>query len=127
MANIMDVTANNCHDFSWCACSHMLLVLLLNKIAAPGSTLPMDASHASMEEIRERGFQQNWPSPPLEPSRCGGTAAPWSKWFDSLLTAAREAPLPSKLLVKINFAARALARLSCVLQKTPKNHGPISR
>ena len=29
--------------------------------AAPALTLPMDASRASMEEIRERGFEENWP------------------------------------------------------------------
>ena len=45
-----------------------------------------------MEEVGERGFEVNWPWPPLEPLRSGGTAAPWSKLFDSLLTAAREAP-----------------------------------
>ena len=106
-ANAMDVVAGNHHDFAWRACSCLVRVLLRDQIAAPALTLPMDASHASMEGIRERGFQQNWPLPPLEPSRCGGTAAPWSKWFDGLLMAAREAPLPSKLLVKINFATRA--------------------
>ena len=88
----MDVAANDCHDFAWRACSRLVRVLPRDKIAAPALTLPMDASHASMEGIGERGFQQNWPLPPLEPSRCGGTVASWSNLFDSFLTAAREAP-----------------------------------
>ena len=71
----MDVAAGDHHDFAWRACSRMQLVLLRNWIAALASTLPMDASHASMEEIGERGFEVNWPWPPLEPSRSGGTAA----------------------------------------------------
>ena len=68
------------------------MVLLRYQIAVPAFTLPMDASHASMEEIGERGFEANWPWPPLEQSLSGRTAASWSKLFDSLLTAAREAP-----------------------------------
>ena len=74
-ANTMDVAANDRHDFAWRACSRMLLVLLRDQTTALASTLPMDASHASMEEIGERGFAANWLSPPLEPSRAGGTAA----------------------------------------------------
>ena len=71
----MEVAANDRHDFAWRACSRMQLVLLRNRIAALASTLPMDASHVSMEEIGERGCEENWPWPPLEPSRGGGTAA----------------------------------------------------
>ena len=74
-ANAMDVAAGDHHDFAWHACSRLVWVLLRDRIAAPASTQPMDASHASMEEIGERGFQQNWPSLPLEPSRSGGMAA----------------------------------------------------
>ena len=70
----MDVAADNYHDFAWRACSRMQLVLLRDQITAPASTLPMDASHASMEEIGERGFEANWLWPPLEPPRSGGTA-----------------------------------------------------
>ena len=75
VANAMDVAADDRHDFAWRACSRMQLVLLRDQIAAPALTLPMDASHASMVEIGERGFEANWPWPPLEPSRSGGTAA----------------------------------------------------
>ena len=71
----MDIAASDHHDFAWHACSRLLQVLLRNKIAAPALTLPMDASHASMEEIGERGLAANWTWPPLEPSRSGGTAA----------------------------------------------------
>ena len=71
----MAVAADDRHDFAWRACSRMQLVLLRDRIAAPASLQPMDASHASMEEIGERGFAANWPWPPLEPSRGGGTAA----------------------------------------------------
>ena len=74
-ANAMDVAAGDHHDFAWRACSHLVRVLLRERNAAPGLTLPMDASHASMEEIGERGFQQNRPWSPLEPSRSGKTAA----------------------------------------------------
>ena len=73
-ANAMDVAAGDHHDFPWRACSRLVRVLLRDRNAAPASTLPMDASHASMEEIGERGFAANWLSPPLEPSRAGGTA-----------------------------------------------------
>ena len=73
-ANAMDVAADDRHDFAWRACSHLVRVLLRKRNAAPALTLPMDASHASMEEIGERGFAANWLSPPLEPSRAGGTA-----------------------------------------------------
>ena len=86
----MDVAAGDHHDFAWRACSHLVRVLLRERNAAPALTLPMDASHASMADIGERGFEVNWPWPPLEPSRSGGTAAPWSKLFDSLLMATRE-------------------------------------
>ena len=71
----MDVAAGDHHDFAWRACSRMLLVLLRDRNDPPTPTLPMDASHASMEEIGERGFAANWLLPPLEPSRGGGTAA----------------------------------------------------
>ena len=71
----MDVAAGDHHDFAWRACSHRVRVLLRERNAAPALTLPMDASHASMEEIGERDFAANWLSPPLEPSRGGGTAA----------------------------------------------------
>ena len=74
-ANAMDVAAGNHHDFPWRACSRLVWVLLRDRNAPPTSTQPMDASHASMEEIGERGFAANWLSPPLEPSRGGGTAA----------------------------------------------------
>ena len=74
-ANAMDVAAGDRHDFAWRACSRLVRVLLRDRIAALASTQPMDASHASMEEIGERGFAANWLSPPLEPSRGGGTAA----------------------------------------------------
>ena len=74
-ANAMDVAADDRHDFAWHACSRLVPVLLRDRNAPPTSTQPMDASHASMEEIGERGFAANWLSPPLEPSRGGGTAA----------------------------------------------------
>ena len=70
-ANAMDVAADDQHDFAWRAYSRMLLVLLRDRIATPALTLPMDASHPSMEEIGERGFEANWPCPPLEPLRSG--------------------------------------------------------
>ena len=73
-ANAMDVAAGDRHDFAWRACSRLVPVLLRDRNAPPTSTQPMDASHASMEEIGERGFAANWLSPPLEPSRAGGTA-----------------------------------------------------
>ena len=80
----MDAAAGDHHDFAWRACSRLVRVLLRKRNAAPALTLPMDASHASTEEIGERGFEANWPWLPLEPSHGGRTAAPWSKLFDSL-------------------------------------------
>ena len=74
-ANAMDVAAGDHHDFPWRACSRLVWVLLRDRNAPPTSTLPMDASHASMDEIEEKGFAANWLLPPLEPSRSGGTAA----------------------------------------------------
>ena len=90
-ANAMDVAADDRHNFSWCACSHLLPVLRRDKIAAPALTLSMDASHASIEVIGERGFEANWPWPPLEPLRCGKKATQLSHVFDSFLKAAHEA------------------------------------
>ena len=74
-ANAMDVAAGDHHDFAWHACSCLVRVLLRDRNAPSTLTLPMDTSHASMEEIGERGFAANWPWPPLGPSRSGGTAA----------------------------------------------------
>ena len=60
-ATSIALAADNHHDFAWHARSRMQLVLLRNQITTPALNLPMDASHASMEEIGEGGFEANWP------------------------------------------------------------------
>ena len=51
MAYVMDIGANNYHNFAWCLCSRQIWVLLCGKIAAPTLFLHVEISMLSIKGL----------------------------------------------------------------------------